>query len=268
INIERSPFLRESYRGHNIAAIAVDARGHIIDFEFNHNEIFNSSIEHAESRLLRRIFSLRQVLDAWNVHGVGEPDQSYGTLLGGVSIYTTLESCAQCSGIMTLAGVKEIVYLQPDPSVYGIGNILRRLSKNDDPRVTYLQAPLPVSGASIGLSGYDEMAEAFLQFEAAQRARTGGAFKLDGDTGEERFTDNITSFLCTEPAHAFFLRGWPELKALEETYVADPDAPTAQYRPALPDETQALSNHEAVERAMAFYRYVRTKGDRGTPHRV
>ncbi|NJO02605.1 MAG: hypothetical protein HC880_13800 [Bacteroidia bacterium] len=31
------------YLGHNIAAIAVDGNGRIIDFDFNHNNIFNSS---------------------------------------------------------------------------------------------------------------------------------------------------------------------------------------------------------------------------------
>src|SRR5688572_12892301 len=60
------------YQGHNIAALAVDARGRVIDFDFNHNELFNSSVEHAESRLMRRLFSLAQVFESWDDgHGVG-----------------------------------------------------------------------------------------------------------------------------------------------------------------------------------------------------
>ena len=40
------------YLGHNICCIAVDGDGDIIDFDFNHNSIFNSSVEHAEARAL------------------------------------------------------------------------------------------------------------------------------------------------------------------------------------------------------------------------
>ena len=58
-----NPYAHADYFGHNIAAIAVDGDGDIIDFEFNHNEIFNSSTEHAESRLVRRIFNLARVYD-------------------------------------------------------------------------------------------------------------------------------------------------------------------------------------------------------------
>ena len=60
-----------TYLGHNIGAIAVDARGTIVDFDFNHNEVFNSSVEHAESRLVRRLFGLAQVFDPWRQAGVG-----------------------------------------------------------------------------------------------------------------------------------------------------------------------------------------------------
>ncbi len=57
----------ESYIGHNIACIAVDENGEIVDFDFNHNEMFNSSVEHAEARLIKRIFSLNQIYDNWEL---------------------------------------------------------------------------------------------------------------------------------------------------------------------------------------------------------
>jgi hypothetical protein len=37
----------DRYLGHNIACLAVDGRGEIMDFDFNHNAIFRSSAEHA-----------------------------------------------------------------------------------------------------------------------------------------------------------------------------------------------------------------------------
>jgi hypothetical protein len=68
LNCQRgeSGYNPNSYLGHNIAAIAVNGDGEIIDFDFNHNEVFDSSVEHAESRLLRRIFSLTQVYRTYN----------------------------------------------------------------------------------------------------------------------------------------------------------------------------------------------------------
>jgi len=55
----------DRYLGHNIACIAVDGNGDIIDFDFNHNDFFRSSAEHAESRMVRRLFSLTDVFDGW-----------------------------------------------------------------------------------------------------------------------------------------------------------------------------------------------------------
>ena len=41
--VSRGRSLKGDYLGHNIAAFAVDRDGFVIDFDFNHNEIFNSS---------------------------------------------------------------------------------------------------------------------------------------------------------------------------------------------------------------------------------
>ena len=48
------------YLGHNIVALAVDwDKQEVIDFAFNHNSVFKSPAEHAEMRLLDRIFLSR-----------------------------------------------------------------------------------------------------------------------------------------------------------------------------------------------------------------
>ena len=60
----------DRYLGHNIACIAVDGSGHIIDFEFNHNDFFRSSAEHAEARMVRRLFGLANIPDYWET---GDP---------------------------------------------------------------------------------------------------------------------------------------------------------------------------------------------------
>ena len=57
----------------------------------------------------------------------------YGTLLADVSIYTSLESCAQCSGIMALANVREVAYLQYDQGQYLVGNLMYRATRGGGP---------------------------------------------------------------------------------------------------------------------------------------
>jgi hypothetical protein len=52
--------------GHNIGR-SPSTRGTIVDFDFN-NEVFNSSVEHAESRLVRRLFKLGR-FDPWRQAG-------------------------------------------------------------------------------------------------------------------------------------------------------------------------------------------------------
>lgn len=255
-----SEFLDGSYLGHNIAALAVDGNGEVIDFDFNHNEAFNSSVEHAESRLLRRVFSLGQLSDTWDLHDSENADQQYGSMLSNVTVYTSLESCSQCSGIMTLAGVKEVVYLQDDPQMYRIGNILRRLTETNDPKETYLQAPLPVPGVAVGLPAYAELNAALDDFRAGQVGKV-SPFAISAD-GTEKFTGSITSFLCTERAFEVFRRGKPALMELKASYDASSGG-NASFRP----HDGALTNAEALAEAMDFLKYGVTKGRRGTPHR-
>src|ERR1700751_6369858 len=117
----------DRYVGHNIACIAVDGNGEIIDCDVNHNDFFRSSAEHAESRMGRRLFSLTNIFDNWKT-GAVIPGKSRAFSVKEVTIYTSLESCAQCSGVMSLGRVKQVVYLQTDPGAYTIGNIMFNLA--------------------------------------------------------------------------------------------------------------------------------------------
>ncbi|HEX6367453.1 MAG TPA: hypothetical protein VF006_00890 [Longimicrobium sp.] len=110
---EAGPFHDSDYLGRNIAATAVDAEGFVVDLEFNHNSLFNSSAEHAESRLIRRVYDLAQVNDSWALNREPRPRDDY-TMFEDMTVYTSLESCSQCTGVMALARVWQIIYLQPD----------------------------------------------------------------------------------------------------------------------------------------------------------
>jgi tRNA(Arg) A34 adenosine deaminase TadA len=260
----------DRYVGHNIVCLAIDGRGEIIDYEFNHNDLFNSSAEHAEARLVRRIFSINDGFEQWETRDKDDiVDAPYGTTLSAVTIYTSLESCAQCSGIMALGNVKRVVYLQEDPGQYRIGNILYNLSNplgishprthptppGERPPRKY-GAPEPVSA---GLFGFELKAE----IEAAYRSYA-------ASVGEEKpfFTrgarvdksNSITSFLCTDAAKSIFHEAGVRLNSFHVEH--------KDYRPDVPPDTRdACTNAGVLEQAQEFRIWALKAGRRATPHR-
>ena len=282
-------YKRGSYLGHNIAAVAVDARGTVVDFEFNHNQLFNSSVEHAESRLLRRLFSLSQISDSWQVvkaggHVAGEDAGqstarpfafavssppaheaglgvsarrvSYTELLTDVTIYTSLESCAQCSGIMALADVREVVYLQPDQGQYLIGNMMYKATTTMG---FGARAPEPVPAEAFGLAQYGQLVAAERQFASRVTKepffRRGKTVKRDA---------SVTSFLCTDLALDVAESGSSELgssAALDHPDFVRPDRDGK----GVPG---GLTNGQVLIGVRSFLRYVESQGGRGTAHRA
>ena len=238
---KRGQFLRRDYNGHNIAAFAVDRKGRIIDFDFNHNELFNSSVEHAEARLLNRLFKLSKIHDSWAIGP--QPDEfpeenRYSKALRGVTVYTSLESCAQCSGIMTLGNVKEVVYLQDDPGQYKIGNIMYHLTNSSKPGPKQ-GAPRPIPASLVGLAAFDQLNAAYNAY--ADKHRPG-----------------MTAFLCTDAAYKIFLDAERALVDFEVRYPGEPGDPC--------DQSAPLNNAGVKVECLSFYQYVVDKGRRGTPH--
>lgn len=250
---------RKSYQGHNIAALAVDGHGHIIDFALNQNELYQSSIEHAEARLLRRVFALCEIHHSWHMHSA--EGANYSNLLSNVTVYTTLESCTQCTGIMTLAGVKEVIYLQTDPQMYNIGFIVRRLSRVAS-GAAYLQAPLPVAGSSLGLTAFSRLNDYFRRYRQLQARRVTPFALRHGPPYQEKFEpDSITSFLCTREAYSVFEAAGKELVARTSGQLNFPG-----FRP-LPDR-HVLTNLGALREAKQFIKYVHQRRDRATAHKT
>jgi tRNA(Arg) A34 adenosine deaminase TadA len=252
-NYER---LAGDYLGHNIAALAVDRAGRVLDFEFNHNNVFNSSAEHAEARLVHRLYSLAQISEAWSgtvgtseIQDVSGPKRA--TNLQGVTIYTSLESCAQCSGVMALAQVTEVVYLQTDPGMYFVGRILRNLTES------YLRSPRPTSGGEIGVDYFDQLNRVFGDFW--NRVPT-EPFSVDPD-GREDHSQSVTSFLCTGAARAIYAAG----KAEFAEFVGGTRA--LRFPDFRPTEG-ALQNVKLLPEVKAFLEYAVTNGRRGTPHTI
>jgi tRNA(Arg) A34 adenosine deaminase TadA len=198
----------QSYLGHNIACIAVDGSGEVIDFEFNHNDVYNSSMEHAESRLVRRVFSLTQIYDEWYTTGSSKLD--YSKVMERVTIFTSLESCAQCAGIMALAGVRDVVYLQVDPGMSAIGNILYHLTRSEDgkPAPGKITAPYPLSASAFDFKYTRDLEAGYEEFRRTVSQNnpffTGAGLKSS-------FSPSITSFLCTDTALGIIDQAYQEL---------------------------------------------------------
>lgn len=250
-------YIGGDYLGHNIACIGVDAKGHVIDFDFNHNDLLNSSVEHAESRLIRRVFSLTQLYDDWATRGSHPSLQAipYSTVLSEVTVYTSLESCSQCSGIMALGSVKEVVFLQRDPGQNSIGNILRNLSPVGG---RYLP-PLPIPADLFGFRYFSALVKAFDDFAAAVNQKP---FYIAPD-GTKDNAPSITSFLCTDEAQALFDAARSDLDKYK------PQFPT--FKPRAADGTEvpdALTNDQALQHMRRFLDYALVEGHRGTPHKL
>jgi tRNA(Arg) A34 adenosine deaminase TadA len=255
----------DRYLGHNIACLAVDGKGEVMDFDFNHNNFFRSSAEHAESRMVRRLFSLTDLIDNWKT-GQPIPGKSRAFALKDVTIYTSLESCAQCSGVMSLGRVKQVVYLQNDPGAYRVGNIMYNLAGHEDPRPRgdgSALAALPIPASEIGLPYLDELNGKYEQFrENMARAEkacdaTLAYFRRPSDL-QPTFTQSITSFLCTDSAREIFKEGEIEFHAMALKH-AD-----AKY----PNQDDVWRNQQCLEEARKFFTYADIEGFRGSPHKL
>lgn len=247
-------FLASDYLGHNIAALAVDADGRVIDFEFNHNTVYRSSAEHAESRLVRRVYSLGQVHKSWNVSSA--PPSGY-TTFDDTTVYTSLESCAQCAGVMSLAKVDKVVYLQTDPGQFNVGSILRNLTKG-----TGLEGPRPIAGTEIGLEYTSRLDAAYEEF--AEQLRDEPFFVPDDPRRRPSRTLSITSFLCTKMARAIYGDGRQELEQLAAVDLAHPGFVMPDHRGRTPPN--GMTNAEVLDEIRDFFHYAVRAGGRATPH--
>ncbi len=98
----------ENQRGHNIGSVLVNPEGKVVFWARNCNHITGNGTQHGEVRLM---LGYLDIIRSYN--------------LEGYTVYTTLEPCVQCSGMMILTNIKRTVYGQTDP---GFGKALERLA--------------------------------------------------------------------------------------------------------------------------------------------
>lgn len=146
-----SPNINKHYSGHNISSILINETGLIIEYAFNHNAEFTSTMEHAETRAIRRamtnFYSYKHLQNKFitsssilkdietPIWWLDKQDENYKKTkmtnkLSTCSLYSSLESCAQCSGVMALARMDRVSYLIRDTGYFNIGNIIHNLLKD------------------------------------------------------------------------------------------------------------------------------------------
>lgn len=98
----------EPQRGYNIGSVLVNDKGEVVFWARNANMITGNGTQHGEVRLIRNYLDKVKTFD-----------------LKGHIVYTTLEPCAMCSGMMVMTNIARTVYGQTDPD---FGKALERLS--------------------------------------------------------------------------------------------------------------------------------------------
>jgi len=170
--------LRDSSRGYNIGSVLVDKNNKVVHWARNSVNITNNESQHGEVRLMQSYL-----------------DQQKCFSLQNHTIYTTLEPCAMCSGMMKLTEVHRTVYGQTDPSY---GKALERMQLNTYKACEkgYTPYPRPV----ISDKSHDNISE---QIDDAYSKHPG---------------EHITTFLATNEAKELFEKATEMFKNFDPTY--------------------------------------------------
>jgi hypothetical protein len=171
---------------------------------------------------------------------------------------------------MSLAGVKQIVYMQNDFTAYKIGNIMYNLAnrtpiKDKDGNVTgsFPSAPVPIPASKVRIAEFDKLNQGNLDFIAKMN---GGSEPFFSSASFVDRDPSITSFLCTDTALDIFKAGGDNLDNLQLQF--------GKFRFPIQDplsrelEKQALTNEDCLAEAQKFFEYVDVEGYRGSPHKL
>jgi tRNA(adenine34) deaminase len=125
-------------RGYNIGSVLVDPNGCVAYWGLNSVYLTKNKTQHGEVRLMTCY--------------LGRNPQAPGNNLKDYTVYTTLEPCAMCSGMMVLQSVRRTVYGQGDPC---FGDALERLAFDGEHCGGYPPYPRPVQSvaSTLGLRG-------------------------------------------------------------------------------------------------------------------
>ena len=222
--------------------------------------------------MVRRLFSLTDIFDNWQT---GKPigDKPRAASLNDVTLYTSLESCAQCSGVMSLAGVKQIVYLQNDFTAYKIGNIMYNLANrvgHDATRKASHEFPCRARrsrspASEIDLDEFKLLNDANLDFAKKINAAKAGQSDKSGAFFVGRTTAAPISVPRSRRSCAPTTRSRSSRRAATSSTRSSSVRAIGNPRPAT---TRRLNNEQCLAHAQKFYKYADVEGYRGSPHKL
>ena len=168
-------------RGHNIGCVLVDGDGKVVFWARNCNHITGNGTQHGEVRVMIGYLS--------KVHTYSLRDHT---------VYTTLEPCAQCSGMMTLTSIARTVYGQTDP---GFGKALERLALD-----THKLPELLPQQFKHGYKPYPRRVRS-----EPSKCR----FRQELDDAYDPEQGSLTRFLLTDEAKAIYMKAREALRSYE-----------------------------------------------------
>lgn len=134
-------------RGHNIGSILVDRNGMPVFWTRNSVKILDNSNQHGEVRLATRYLS--SILTNKNI-----PSEYISSkyMPGGYVLYTSLEPCAMCTGMLSMVGTERVVFTQKDPE---FGNVVDALKSIQYPRIYTVATPVDMTQKKQLESGWE-----------------------------------------------------------------------------------------------------------------
>ncbi|AWF80254.1 hypothetical protein BTJ40_05195 [Microbulbifer sp. A4B17] len=180
-------------RGHNIGAVLFDdSVKRVAAVQLNSVSICNDKTQHAEVRLMQQCLAEKCL---------GQKTQ-YLTH-ANVAIYTTLEPCMMCSGMMTFLGVLRVVYGQTDPDY---GQSIERLKQSSNESC----------GGEDSQCIVDKPANYYTRRITSEPSKLLKREQLDGAyfAYELQHGDHIIRFLLTDEAKQIYQQAYQDFKNL------------------------------------------------------
>lgn len=157
-------------RGYNIGSVLVAPDGQIVNWARNCNIALKNGTQHGEIRLMTGYLNRARIMSLW-----------------GYTIYTTLEPCIQCAGMMIMSNIERTVYGQTDPF---FGNCIERLT---------------IDSKKWNKNGYEPYPRTII----SERSNLKQCEQLDRAYKNEK--GRITSFLSSKSAKEIFISARKEL---------------------------------------------------------
>jgi tRNA(adenine34) deaminase len=185
-------------RGYNIGSVLVDEQDNVVCWAVNSVGVTGNGTQHGEVRLMTNYVG--------NTRTFSLPKHA---------VYTTLEPCAMCSGMMTMQSVAKTVYGQRDRDY---GATLERLALNSTAAGGYCPFPRTVISVETESEFAAALDRRYEQYHATTKEPRLTRF-LASSEAQQIYAAAYKAFLDYEPVHAAnearlaaardFLRGVP-----------------------------------------------------------